>query len=148
MREFAHNLTVRKYGREEPVPAWSTVDEGKLDSALHAPRHSFAGVDMYSTLEDKAAVLLYSIAKAHALPNGNKRMAMVSTFLFVALNGHWWAAEGEEVRAHVTWLASSDARSRSEALAYMSRYFATRLVSILDVVEGEAAVEIATLLPS
>jgi death on curing protein len=108
------------------LPTWDTIDEGKLLSALATPRPVF-GHDKYPTLAEKAAVLLYSIAKAHALPNGNKRLAMTTTFLFLARNGHWWEAADEEIRAHVTWLAASEPRLRDEALAYMSRYFEMRL---------------------
>ena len=138
---------MKVYGKDEPIPDWSTVDEGKLDSALHAPRYAFDGRDAYPSLEEKSAVLLYGIAKAHALSNGNKRMAMVSTFLFLGLNAHWWAAESEEVRAHVTWLAASEARARDEVIAYMTKYFQTgRIVPLRNVI-GSDAVAVETILP-
>jgi death on curing protein len=109
------------------MPEWASVDEGKLSSAIATPKPVF-GEETYPTLADKAAVLLYSIAKAHALPNGNKRLALTSTFLFLAANAMWWDAQGEEVRAHVTWIAASESRLRSEVLSYMSKYFGLRLV--------------------
>ena len=130
---------MRWYGTEEPIPPWKTVDEAKLDSALNAARQAFGGVDMYPTLPEKAAVKLYSIAKAHALPNGNKRIALVTTLLFLALNGKWWDAESEEVRAHVTWIAASDARHRDKVLAYMTAYLETRCASFEDVMARTAA---------
>ena len=126
MREFAHAVAVRLYGRDEPMPEWASVDEGKLTSALATPRPVF-GHEEYPTIADKAAVLLYGIVKAHALPNGNKRLAMTSTFLFLAMNGLWWGAEGEEIRAHVTWIAASEPRLRKHVLAYMANYFGLRL---------------------
>jgi death-on-curing family protein len=151
VREFVHQIASHAYGRDEPLPDLSTVNENKLDSALHAPRHTFldkAGVvvEVYPTLEVKAAVLLYAIAKAHAFPNGNKRMAMVSTFLFVGLNGAWWSAGSEEVRAHVTWIAASEPRARDEAIAYLVTYMGARLVPLRDVI-GDEAVSIESMLP-
>lgn len=115
------------------MPEWASVDEGKLSSALATPRPVF-GHEEYPGLADKAAVLLYSIAKAHSLPNGNKRLALTSTFLFLAMNEMWWGAEGEEVRAHVTWLAASESRLRKLALAYMAEYFRLRLISVEEAV--------------
>ena len=115
-----------RYGVDEPLPDWRAVNEGKLESALNAPKPVF-GVETYPTLEAKAAVLLYAISKAHALPNGNKRTAMTTTFLFLAANGQWWSSESEDVRAHVAWLAASDSRARDEALAYMTKYFGRKL---------------------
>lgn len=57
-----------------------------LDSALHAPQASFGGEDFYPTLVDKAAVLVVRIARNHALPDGNKRLAWQSLTMFLALN--------------------------------------------------------------
>jgi death on curing protein len=45
------------------------------ESALHAPRASWGGVDFYPGFPMKAAVLLVRLAKNHALPDGNKRTA-------------------------------------------------------------------------
>ncbi|WP_442855549.1 Fic family protein [Clostridium sp. Marseille-P2415] len=36
---------------------------------------TFAGNDLYSTLEEKAANLLYLITKNHSFSDGNKRIA-------------------------------------------------------------------------
>lgn len=57
-----------------------------LDSALHAPQASFGGEDFYPTLLDKAAVLVVRIARNHALPDGNKRLAWQAPTMFLALN--------------------------------------------------------------
>ena len=131
MRDFAYTIAVRLFGREEPIAAWERLDEGKLESALAGPRPVF-GQEVYPTLAAKAAVLLYGIAKAHSLPNGNKRLAMTSTFLFLYGNDMWWQAEGEEIRAHVTWVAASESQLRSVVLDYLTGYFERRLVPAED----------------
>lgn len=124
-----HRVVCVRYGADEPLPDWKDVNEGKLSSALNAPRPVF-GEEKYPTVEAKAAALLYAVAKAHALPNGNKRTAMVTTFLFLAANRKWWQAESEDVRAHVAWIAASEARARDEALAYMTKYLEARLIDV------------------
>jgi death-on-curing protein len=62
-------------------------DEGLLFSALARPAASAFGVDAYETIELKAAALITSIARNHALLDGNKRTAWVLTVAFLNING-------------------------------------------------------------
>lgn len=62
-------------------------DVGLLDSATHRPRTSVFGQETYPTLHEKAAVLLESLVRNHALVDGNKRLAWTATFVFYGLNG-------------------------------------------------------------
>jgi len=79
----------------DPEQALATVerlglhvrDEGLLFSALARPAASAFGRDAYETLELKAAALISSIARNHALFDGNKRTAWVLTVAFLNLNG-------------------------------------------------------------
>jgi death-on-curing protein len=61
-------------------------DLGLLESALARPRASAFGEDAYPTLHLKAAALLESLARNHALVDGNKRLGWVVTRLFLAFN--------------------------------------------------------------
>jgi death on curing protein len=63
-------------------------DLGLLDSAAGRPRSSAFGEEAYSTLSLKAAALLHSLARNHALVDGNKRLAWLATVVFLDLNGH------------------------------------------------------------
>lgn len=62
------------------------------DSALNAPMAAFGDVEFYETFHMKAAVLCSRIAKNHALPDGNKRVAYESLREFVARNGYEWSS--------------------------------------------------------
>lgn len=62
-------------------------DHGLLQSALARPRASALGGDAYPSLEEKAAALLHSLARNHALVDGNKRLALAATLAFVGING-------------------------------------------------------------
>jgi death on curing protein len=62
-------------------------DLGLLDSAVNRPKSSAFGEDAYETLGLKAAALLHSVTKNHALVDGNKRLAWLSTVVFCDLNG-------------------------------------------------------------
>lgn len=59
-------------------------DLGLLGAAVHRPRTSLMGHDAYPTVDEKAAVLLESIARHHPLVDGNKRLAWMSVFVFTA----------------------------------------------------------------
>lgn len=61
-------------------------DVGLLQSALGRPQASAFGEDAYPPLHLKAAALMESLARNHALIDGNKRLAWVATRLFLALN--------------------------------------------------------------
>ncbi len=62
-------------------------DVGLLESAVHRPRASVLGQDAYSDLFTKAAALLHSLAGNHPLVDGNKRLAWLATYVFLAKNG-------------------------------------------------------------
>lgn len=65
----------------------SIRDAGLLGSALARPQATVLGADAYPTLHDKAAALLHSLARNHALVDGNKRLALGATIAFYGLNG-------------------------------------------------------------
>lgn len=47
---------------------------------------SFAGVDIYPSLEEKAANLLYFVTKNHSFSDGNKRIAATMFLYFLDMN--------------------------------------------------------------
>ena len=68
-------------------PELEVRDIGLLESALARPRATAFGEDAYSSLEDKAAALLHSLARNHGLVDGNKRLTLSGTIAFLGLNG-------------------------------------------------------------
>jgi len=71
-------------------------DYGLLESALARPRASVFGQDAYPDLHLKAAALLQSLARNHALVDGNKRLAWTACRTFLAINGQWIAAAEDD----------------------------------------------------
>lgn len=61
-------------------------DQGSLESAINAPFQSFADEDCYPALSDKAARLCYGLVKNHPFVDGNKRLAIHSMLVFLAIN--------------------------------------------------------------
>lgn len=63
-------------------------DAGLLAAAAGRPQLTVYGDDAYPTFDEKAAALLHSLVRNHALVDGNKRLAWAATRIFCILNGH------------------------------------------------------------
>ena len=63
-------------------------DAGLLAAAAGRPQVTVFGDDAYPTFTDKAAALLHSQVRNHALVDGNKRLAWSATRVFCLMNGH------------------------------------------------------------
>lgn len=61
---------------------------------------SFAGQDIYPTLEEKAANLLYFITKNHSFSDGNKRIAATMFLYFLDKNGILFADGNKLIDDH------------------------------------------------
>ena len=62
-------------------------DVGLLESALARPQATAFGSDAYPDVDAKAAALLHSLARNHALIDGNKRLALAGVIAFYGVNG-------------------------------------------------------------
>ena len=62
-------------------------DYGLLESAAARPKAIAFGGDVYPDLDAKAAALLHSLARNHALVDGNKRLALAAVIAFYGVNG-------------------------------------------------------------
>ena len=62
-------------------------DLAALESALAQPRMAFGDTDLYTSLEEKAAALGYSLISNHPFVDGNKRIGHAALETFLLLNG-------------------------------------------------------------
>ena len=81
-------------------------DHGLLESALARPQAIAFGLDAYDTLEAKAGALLHSLARNHALVDGNKRLALAASIAFLGLNGYRLTLTNDEAYTLVMEVAS------------------------------------------
>lgn len=58
-----------------------------LNATIEGVKQSFGGVELYGTIERKAAFIYRNIAQKHAFHNANKRTAFSSMVTFLKLNG-------------------------------------------------------------
>ena len=80
--EIAAELLGDAPGEIEALPR---ID--RIEAALASPRARFGEHDAYSTLIEKAAVLINRLAPSRPLPDANKRAALMTVRLFLELNG-------------------------------------------------------------
>ncbi|MGH3444195.1 MAG: type II toxin-antitoxin system death-on-curing family toxin [Nocardioidaceae bacterium] len=83
-------------------------DAGLLPAAAGRPRVTVFGDDAYPAFEDKAAALLHSLVRNHALVDGNKRLAWAATRVFFLLNGRDLAYTVDEAEAVMLAAAAGD----------------------------------------
>lgn len=94
-------------------------DVGLLHSAAERPATRLYGSDVYPTIHEKAAALLQSLTRNHALIDGNKRLGWLSITVFYGLNGLELEAPEDEAYDLVVRVSvgSDDIASVAAALA-------------------------------
>jgi death-on-curing protein len=89
-----HAEAIRRFGGNPAIH-----DPGLLESAVAQPRMTFAGTELYRTIEEKAAALAFSLACNHGFKDGNKRVAHIAMATFLGINGFRIAADIDEQEA-------------------------------------------------
>lgn len=69
--------------------------DASLHSSLNAIMQTFDGKDLYPSLEEKAATLLYLLVKNHSFVDGNKRIAAALFLWFLEKNGALYGRDGK-----------------------------------------------------
>lgn len=68
-----------------------------FDSAINQIMRGFGEQDVYPSIEEKAAMLLYLVIKNHAFVDGNKRIAAGCFLLFLERNGILYTNAGQTI---------------------------------------------------
>ena len=77
-----HEQVLARFGGEKGIR-----EEGLFDSAVMTPFQSYGGVELYPSVEEKAARLGYGLIKNHCLIDGNKRTGTHAMLVLLVLNG-------------------------------------------------------------
>jgi death on curing protein len=107
---------------QEPIPDFDTRYPGRLESCLATPEQTFDSQPLYPTLQDKAAILFYLLAKNHPFMNGNKRIAVTALTVFLFLNGKWITVAPDELYEFTMTIAVSEARDKDAALIQIKEF--------------------------
>lgn len=83
-------------------------DVALLESAVAQPRMSFGAVDLYPSLEEKAAALAFALGKNHAFVDGNKRIALAASDALLRINGFKLSGSDSELESVFLQLAAGE----------------------------------------
>lgn len=133
------NLSIEKTTREEPFRAtyenamlainalkgkfggsrwFANEKDGSFKSSIGQIYQTFDGVELYPSVEEKAAMLLYLVVKNHSFSDGNKRIAAMLFLWFMEKNGILYGTSGQKRIANNTLVALTlmIAESRTEEM--------------------------------
>jgi len=90
--------------------------DGSFKSSIGQIYQTFGGIDLYPSVEEKAAMLLYLVTKNHSFSDGNKRIAATLFLWFLNGNGILYNEDGTKRIADNTLVALTlmIAESRTE----------------------------------
>ena len=83
--ECMNIIASMRFGDESDI--FGKEKDGSFEGSIGNIYQSFAGQDLYPTLEEKAAHLLYFVTKNHSFLDGNKRIAATIFLYFLDRNG-------------------------------------------------------------
>jgi len=94
-------------------------DIGLLESAANRPQTTVFGDDAYPDFPTKVAALIHSVARNHALIDGNKRLAWAGGRIFCLMNGFDIQMSHDEAYDMIIAVASGelDVHGLSEIIA-------------------------------
>ena len=80
-------------------------DAGLLQAALARLAATVGGQDTYPTLVDKAAALVHSTVRNHALVDGNERLGLMVLIVFLGVNGRTLTMSNDQAFAFIVAIA-------------------------------------------
>ena len=89
---FLHSRLIAETGGSAGVR-----DVALLESAAARPQATYGGEELYPDIFAKAAALMQSLVNNHPFVDGNKRVGIAATALFLQRNGHRLVASNQEV---------------------------------------------------
>lgn len=110
---LAINSLKEKFGGSQ----WfANEKDDSFKSSIGQIYQTFAGEDLYPSVEEKAAMLLYLVVKNHSFSDGNKRIAAMLFLWFMEKNGILYGEDGRKRIADNTLVALTlmIAESRTE----------------------------------
>jgi death-on-curing family protein len=112
----------------EPIPDFGSRFPNVLESCLGAPFQTFRGA-LYKRLAGKSAALFYLLVKNHPFENGNKRIAVMTVLVFLAMNGKWLSVSNEGLYRIAVRVAESDAKQKDEYMKILESFFKESIIN-------------------
>lgn len=125
---IAHRMAQELLAFDEPIPDFGTRYPHRLEGCLAVPFLTFGGISPYKTVSAKASILFYLMIKNHPFQNGNKRIAMMTLFVFLLLNHKWLKVDPDGLYRFTIWIASSEPKVKDAAVQAIEQFVSAYLV--------------------
>lgn len=104
------------YNKFGGSPLFGNEKDESFKSSINTIYQTFDGKDLYPSVEEKAAMLLYLVTKNHSFSDGNKRIAAFLFLWFLEKNGILYKTDGSKLIENNTLVALTlmIAESRTE----------------------------------
>ena len=122
------NLARELLGKFEPIPDFVTRFPGVLESCLETPKQTFGDMLLYPTLTDQASIFFYLLVKNHPFQNGNKRIALTTLFVFLALNKKWLKVTDLDLYNLAVEVANSKPKEKTKVLKFVRNILKENLI--------------------
>ena len=113
---------------DEPIPDFGTRFPNVLESCLGMPFIRLSRKDMYRGLAGKASILFYLMVKNHPFQNGNKRIAIMTLFVFLFNNDKWLRIKESDLYNFAVGIAKSKPTSRGKTLLHIHKTIKQHLI--------------------
>jgi death on curing protein len=90
------------------------LNQGALESTLHKAQNLYYYSDRQATLYELAAAYGYGLVKNHCFIDGNKRIALIVVYTFLAMNGVELTASEIDAAQYFLELAASQVTQETE----------------------------------
>lgn len=99
-------------------------DRGLLESAVAMPRSTFDGQELHAGLAEKAAAYFYHLGANHPFIDGNIRVAVAASELFLLINDHELVA-GDDAVEELAMAVARGESSKQQVGAFFERHIST-----------------------
>jgi prophage maintenance system killer protein len=127
-----NKLKMTLMAKGEASEIFGNEREHGLEAILGGLEQSFSGQELYPTLEEKAAHLLYFVIKDHPFSDGNKRAASLLFIDYLAKNDYLYKPNGEMIIndnalvALALLIAESEPKSKELMIALIKNLLADK----------------------
>ncbi len=129
--EIIHSIiSARSQEEGEPIPSFDRANQGDIDALVHTPQRIFDGKELYPTIEEKAAIIFYTVNKRQIFVNGNKRMSTACVLVFLGINKMDLRVPPDELTAKALWLATTDSKDFDKIKVELSEWIRAHIISI------------------
>ena len=107
---------------KEPIPDFGSRFPNILESCLKVPFQTFNKKPLYRKLIGKSSMLFYLMIKNHPFENGNKRIAVMTLIVFLAINGKWLTVGRDNLYKIAVYVAESRPNMKDVIIGNLNKF--------------------------